>query len=154
MKIWFNMTIQKSILKRLWFLKEIFHIKVDYWMLHYILNPYRQFGMEFDVNLFIFYDSSLLINPYFYTSKFNVKSGCTFIEKYYIGIFIIKSLMYNQFQKKRLVSFIVCYRCPKKRNFAKMGIVTQKVIHLNVHSPTFNNIGIWHQSCILVQFAL
>jgi hypothetical protein len=43
--------------------------------------------------------------------------------------------MYNQFQNFNLISFIVHYTCPKKGHFTKMGIVTQKVSHLSVHSP-------------------
>jgi len=57
-----------------------------------------------------------------------------FLLKNYIGIFIIKLLMYNQFQILNLISFIICYKCPKKGHFAKMAILTQKMSHFNVHS--------------------
>jgi hypothetical protein len=61
--------------------------------------------------------------------------GVFLLKNNYIGIFIIKLLMYNQFQILNLISFIIRYRCPKKGHFSKMGIVIQKVNHLNVHSP-------------------
>jgi len=71
----------------------------------------------------------------FVLQKFIVKSGCIFIEKNYINIFIIKLLMYNRFQILDFISFIIHYKCPKKRHCTKMGTVTPKVIHFNVHSP-------------------
>jgi hypothetical protein len=42
--------------------------------------------------------------------------------------------MYNQFQIFNLISFTMCYKCPKKGHSTKMGIVIQKVSHLSVHS--------------------
>ncbi len=36
-----------------------------------------------------------------------------------------------------MISFTIHYRCPKKGHIAKMGIVTQKMSHLNVHSPSY-----------------
>jgi len=56
-------------------------------------------------------------------------------NNYILGIFIIKLLMYNQFQILNLISFIIRYRCSKRRHSTKMGNVTQKMSHLNVHSP-------------------
>jgi hypothetical protein len=87
------------------------------------------------MNLFIFYHCNLRPIHIFVLQKSIVKSECTFIEKNYIGIFIIKLLMYNQFQILNLISFIICYKCPKKGHFLKMGTMTQKINHLNVHSP-------------------
>jgi hypothetical protein len=43
--------------------------------------------------------------------------------------------MYNQFQMFNVISFTICYKCPKKGHSKKMGIVTQKVSQLSVHSP-------------------
>ncbi len=62
----------------------------------------------------------------FILKKSMVKSWCTFIEKNYISIFIIKLLMYNQFQYFNLISFIICYRCPKKGHFAKWTLWCKK----------------------------
>jgi hypothetical protein len=64
----------------------------------------------------------------------------------YIHIFVIRLLIYNQFQIFNLISFIICYRCPKKGHFAKLGIVIQKVNHLSMHSPYFRcdkNLGVF-----------
>jgi len=73
-----------------------------------------------------------------------MKSGCTFIENNYIGIFIIKLLMYNQLQIPNLIIFILCYKCQKKGHSTKMGIMIQKVSHLNVHHPIrLQHIHIW-----------
>jgi hypothetical protein len=66
--------------------------------------------------------------------KFIVKSGCIFIEKNYKNIFKIKLLMYNQFQIFDFISFIICYKYPKKGHSTKFGIMTPKVSHF-VHSP-------------------
>jgi hypothetical protein len=63
------------------------------------------------------------------------KVGVFLLKNNYISIFIIKLLMYNQFQILNLISFIIHYRCPKKGHFTKVGIVIQKVRHLSVHSP-------------------
>jgi len=79
----------------------------------------------------------------FVLQKFIVKCWCTFIEKNYIGIFIIRLLLYNQFQIFNLISFIICYRCPKKEHFAKVDIVMQKMNHLNVHSPNLIFFSSW-----------
>jgi hypothetical protein len=70
----------------------------------------------------------------FVLQKFIVKSGHIFIEKNYINIFKFKLLMYNQFQILDFISFIICYKCPKKGHSTKMGIVTPKVSHF-LHSP-------------------
>ncbi len=43
--------------------------------------------------------------------------------------------MYNQFQIFNLISFIICYKCQKKRHFAKMCTMIQKMNHFDVHSP-------------------
>jgi hypothetical protein len=86
------------------------------------------------ISTFLF--SSILIYRLvhiFVLQKSNVKHWCTFIETY-IGIFIIKLLMYNQFQIFNSINFIICYRCPQKGCFAKVDIVTQKMSHFNVHS--------------------
>jgi hypothetical protein len=91
--------------------------------------------MEFNMNIFILYHSNLSTNPYFCTSKVHCEKWVYFYFKNnYIDIFIIKLLMYNQFQILNLINFI-CYRCPKKGNCAKIGTMTQKVSHLSVHSP-------------------
>jgi hypothetical protein len=49
--------------------------------------------------------------------------------------------MYNQFQNFNLISFTICYKCPRKGHSTKMGIVTQKVSHLSVHSPLHERIS-------------
>jgi hypothetical protein len=36
-----------------------------------------------------------------------------------------------------MISFTIRYRCPKKGHIAKMDIMTQKMSHLNVHSPSY-----------------
>jgi hypothetical protein len=43
--------------------------------------------------------------------------------------------MYNHFQILNLISFIIHYRCPKKGHSINMGTMTQRMSHLNVHSP-------------------
>jgi hypothetical protein len=63
------------------------------------------------------------------------KVGVLLLKNNYTSIFIMKFLMYNQFQFFNLISFIIHYWCPKKRHSIKMGFVTQKVSHLSVHSP-------------------
>jgi len=60
--------------------------------------------------------------------------GVLLMKHIYIGIFMIKLVMYNQIQILNLISFIICYKCPKKGNFAKIGTVTQKMSHLIAHS--------------------
>ncbi len=57
------------------------------------------------------------------------------LKNNYIGVFIIKLLMYNQFQILNLISFIDRYKCPKKMHSTKMGTMIQKMNHLSVHSP-------------------
>jgi hypothetical protein len=101
------LTIQKSLIKIwLWFLKEDFHIKVYYLMLHHILSHYISFGMKFNMNLFIFYHFGLLTNPYFCTSKVHCEKWMYFYWKInYIIIFIIKLIMYIQFQKIQFDKF-------------------------------------------------
>jgi hypothetical protein len=71
------------------------------------------------MNLFIFYHYQQVHN--FVLQKSIVKSGCIFIFKNYIGIFIVKLFIYNQFQIFNLISFIIHYRCPKKWHFTKNG---------------------------------
>jgi hypothetical protein len=132
------LTIQKFLIKNwLGFLKEDYHMKVYYLMLHHILSHYIY--LEWNSLWTFFFSSILIYQPFhdiFVLQKSIVKSGCTFIEKNYIlAIFIIKLLMYNQFQILNLISFIIHYRCPKRGYFAKMGNETQKMSHLSVHSP-------------------
>ncbi len=72
------------------------------------------------------------------------------LKNIYIHIFVIRLLIYNQFQILNLINFIICYMCPKKEHFAKMGIAIQKVNHLSVHSPCFNcdkNLGVFLILC-------
>ncbi len=91
--------------------------------------------MDFHINLFIFCHSNLRLIHIFVLQKFIVKSVYIFIENNYINIFIFKLLMYNQSQILDLKSFMVCFRCPKKKHFEKIRIVTQKVNHFNGPSP-------------------
>ncbi len=44
-------------------------------------------------------------------------------------------LMYNQFQIFNLINSIIHYMCPKKRQFAKMCTMIQKMSHFDMHSP-------------------
>jgi len=84
---------------------------------------------------FYFLPFKLSTNPYFLNFKSPVwKVYVLLLKNNYIGILIIKLWMHNQFQFLNLISFIICYRCPKKYHFAKMGTMTQKMNHLNVHS--------------------
>jgi hypothetical protein len=85
--------------------------------------------MEFNINLFIFLPFQSIDQSIFLYFKSPLWKVSVLLLK------IIKLLMYNQFQILNLISFIICYRCPKKRHFTKMCIMTQKVSHLNVHSP-------------------
>jgi len=89
------------------------------------------------MKFFIFHHSNLSTNPYFCTLTVHCEKWVYFYWKNnYISIFIIKLLMFNQFQILNLISFIIHYRRPKKGHSTKVGIVTQKVKHFSVHSPS------------------
>jgi hypothetical protein len=87
------------------------------------------------MNLLIFYHYLVYRQVHiFVIQKSIVKSGCIFIFKNYIGIFIVKLFIYNQFKNFNFQFFIIHYKCPKKKNSAKMGIVIQNVTHFSMHS--------------------
>jgi len=66
------LTIQKSLIKVwLWFLREDFHLKAYYLLLHHILSPYRWFGIKFNINFFIFYHSNLSTLGFMFVVNFN-----------------------------------------------------------------------------------
>jgi hypothetical protein len=136
MKIWFNLIIQKSLIKvSWWFLREDFHMQIYYWM--YIMYWVPINNLEWNTVWTILFSTIPLhwLVHIFVLQRIIVKSGCIFIENNYINIFIIKLLMYNQLQILDFISFIIRYKCPKKGHCTKMGIVTPKVSHFNVHSP-------------------
>jgi len=84
--------------------------------------------MAFNMSILNFYHVNLSTIIYFYTSKIHYEKRVYFYWKIinYISIFIIKLLMYNQFQIFNLINFIIHYMCPKKRHFAKMCTMIQK----------------------------
>jgi hypothetical protein len=55
--------------------------------------------------------------------------------------------MYNQFQILNLISFIICYRCPERGHFEKIGNAIQKMSHLSVHSPLRSHLN-GEQNCV------
>ncbi len=70
----------------------------------------------------------------FQPQKFNIKSGCFYILKNHIGVFIFKLLIKNQLPINKLNIILLVVSISKERVYlAKNGIMSSKVNHHILH---------------------